>query len=59
MAYQRQQVIDLLCRLGYPEAAGDAARALPDPVPVEQLWEFADRHHVDRDELVSRMGGSP
>jgi hypothetical protein len=59
MAYRRQQVVDLLCRLGYSEAAADAARVLSDPISVEQLWEFADRHRIAHDELVSRMGGSP
>jgi hypothetical protein len=59
MAYQRQQVIDFLSHLGYSEAAADAARALPDVISVEQLWAFAGRHHIDYDELVSQMGGSP
>ncbi|HEY1821172.1 MAG TPA: hypothetical protein VGG83_14705 [Trebonia sp.] len=59
MALDRQQMIDLLSRLGYAQAADEAARALPDPVSVEQVREFAARHNISHDELISRMGGSP
>jgi hypothetical protein len=59
MALSRQQVVDLLRRMGYPQQADIAARELPDPVEMDQLVEFADRHGITRDELESRMGGSP
>ncbi len=58
MSQDRQWVIDTLRRLGYAEAA-DAAQMLPDPVSLEQLQEFGDRYGISRDELISRMGGSP
>jgi hypothetical protein len=58
MSHERQWVIDTLRRLGYEEAADEAARVLPDPVSLEQLQEFGDRYGISRDELVSRMGGS-
>jgi hypothetical protein len=45
--------------MGYPQEADEAARDLPDPVEVEQLREFGDRHGISRDEIISRMGGSP
>jgi hypothetical protein len=59
MAYDRQRVIDFLCRLGYTQAADDAARVLPDPVSLDQFWKFADEYSITRDDLISRMGGGP
>jgi hypothetical protein len=59
MAYDRQWIIDQLQRLGYTQEADDAARTLPDQVSAEELRAFADRHALSRDELISRMGGSP
>ena len=52
-------MVDLLRRMGYRRQADIAARELPDPVEMDQLVEFADRHGITRDELESRMGGSP
>ena len=57
MAVSKQWVIDMLNHMGYPEAAKDAAQVLPDPVDLEQLEEFGDKHGISRSELVSRMGG--
>ena len=55
----RQWVVDTLRRLGYVQEAEEAARVLPDPVEMEQLIEFGDKYGISRDELTSRMGGSP
>jgi hypothetical protein len=59
MAYDRQWVVDELRRLGYTQEADDAARTLPDEVSADELLAFSDRHGLSRDELISRMGGSP
>lgn len=59
MEYSRQWLVATLRRLGYPQEADDALRFLPDEVDLKQLHEFADRHGISRDELTSRMGGSP
>jgi hypothetical protein len=59
MAYSRQWVVDTLRRNGYLQEADEALRVLPDEVDVKQLQEFGDRHGISRDELISRMGGSP
>jgi hypothetical protein len=59
MAQSRQWVVDVLRRMGYAQEADEAARELSDPVELEQLKEFGDRHGISRDELTSRMGGSP
>ena len=55
----RQFVIDWLRRLGFPHLVDEASRDLPDPVDLEQVYEFGQRHHISLDELISRMGGSP
>ena len=59
MAYTRQQVADVLRRTGFPEVADDALRLLPDQIDFDQLAIWAERYGITRDELVSRMGGSP
>jgi hypothetical protein len=55
----RQSVVDLLRRLGYERAAEDVERELPDPVTYEQAAKFGERYGIYRDDLISRMGGSP
>ena len=52
-------MIDVLNRAGYTELAEEASRVLPDPVDVDQLAELAMQYRVTRDDLISRMGGSP
>jgi hypothetical protein len=59
MAQDRQWVVDMLRRLGYVHEAEEAARVLPDPVEIEELIQFGDKYGISRDELTSRMGGSP
>jgi hypothetical protein len=59
MALSRQWVIDLMTHMGYPEAAEEASRVLPDPVDLDQLEKFSNRHGISRAELESRMGSSP
>jgi hypothetical protein len=59
VALDRQWLVDALRRLGYREAAEDAARELPDEISRKEVEEFGDRHGIGRDELIDRMGGSP
>ena len=59
MSQDRQWVIDLLRRLGYTRAAEEAARELPDPVSMDEIRKFGDRHGISRDDLTSQLGGSP
>jgi len=59
MGYSRQWVVDTLRRIGYQQEADEALRVLPEEVDRRQLEEFGNRHGISRDELVSRMGGSP
>jgi hypothetical protein len=57
--YSRQDVVDMLRRTGFHEAADEAMRELPDPVDLEHAQEWGRRHGITRDDLISRMGGSP
>ena len=59
MSYSRQWVVDTLRHIGYPQAADAALHELPDGIDLEQLQVFGDKHGINRDDLVSRMGGSP
>ncbi len=59
MPYSRQWLVNALRRMGFEQAADEALRSLPDDIDLEQLQEFGNRHGISRDELVSRMGGSP
>ena len=59
MSYSRQWVVDTLRHIGYPQAADEALHELPDEIDLEQLQVFGDKHGINRDDLVSRMGGSP
>jgi hypothetical protein len=55
----RQYVVDELNRLGYGELAAEASRDLPDPVGINRLAEWCLQHGLPKDEVISRMGGSP
>jgi len=57
--YSRQYVVDELNRLGYAELAVEASRDLPDPVDVNRLEAWGLQHGLSRDDMISRMGGSP
>jgi hypothetical protein len=59
MAYSKQWFVGVLRHLGYSQAADEASRVLPDDFDREQLEEFTDRHGISRDDVISRMGGSP
>jgi len=52
-------VADSLRRQGFPELADVALLELPDPVDDEQLENWGMRYGVSKDDLISRMGGSP
>ena len=59
MKMSRQQVVDLMRRLDYPQVGDLAERELPDPVDLDEVMAFGEKHGVTRDDLISRMGGSP
>ncbi|HXP55399.1 MAG TPA: hypothetical protein VN847_10600 [Streptosporangiaceae bacterium] len=59
MKQSRDKVVDLMRRTGHTRVADLAEKELPDPVDFEQVIEFATRHGITRDDLISQMGGSP
>ena len=59
MPLTRQDVVDILRKTGFPAAADEALRELPDPVDLDQAATWGAKYGITRDELISRMGGSP
>lgn len=59
MQYTKRELVHLLRQAGFPEAAEDAARDLPDPVDRELIEEWGARRGITRDVLISQLGGSP
>jgi hypothetical protein len=55
----KREIVELLRRAGHFEVADEADRSLPDPVELQRAAEFGARYGITRDELISRMGGSP
>ena len=56
----KKDFLRVLRRAGIPEETIRAAdEQLHDPVDEERDGTFLVRHGLDRDELISRMGGSP
>ena len=59
MQVTKQHIIDVLRTAGLPEVADDANRSLPDQVDLERAGEILGRYVITKDDLSSRMGGSP
>ena len=59
MSYSKHEIVTLMRRTGYAELADEAERVLPDPVDADQLEAFAQAHGVNREDIISEMGGSP
>jgi hypothetical protein len=59
MEPSRQDVVDLLRRLGLRELADEASRDLPDPVDWDRLEAWGMQHDISHDDLISWFGGSP
>jgi len=52
-------MVDILRIAGLPELAEEARRVLPDPVEYNHAARFLIQYGITKDELISRMGGSP
>jgi hypothetical protein len=59
MQVSRQHVVDILRRTGFSEAADEARRVLPDPVDLDYAAGWGAQYGITKDQLISRMGGSP
>ena len=58
MQYSREHIASTLRRTGFPEAAEEALRVLPDRVEGDQIAAFLAPYGITLDELISRMGGT-
>jgi hypothetical protein len=59
MQVTRQHVAGILRIAALPDLAGEARRALPDPVEYNHAERFLAQYGITKDELISRRGGSP
>jgi hypothetical protein len=59
MLLTKHEIVRILRNAGLPQVAEEAERSLPDEVELERAAEFGARYGITRDELISRMGGSP
>jgi hypothetical protein len=55
----KQEIVRLLLNAGFTEAAEEVDRSFPDEVDLKSAQEFGARYGITREELISRMGGSP
>jgi len=58
MRYSREHFAVTLRRTGFPDAAEEALRILPDPVEDDQIAAFLAPYDITLDELVRRIGGT-
>ena len=59
MQVTRQHVVDILQTARLRDLAEEAQRVLPDPVEYNHAERFLAQYGITKDELISRMGGSP
>ena len=59
MQVKRQHVIEILQKAGLPDIARDADQRLPDPIDYDDAASFLAGYGISKDELISRVGGSP
>jgi hypothetical protein len=57
--YTKQEIVRMLRNAGYLDEAEQAVSELPDSVDLAYVQEWAMRHGITRDTLISEMGGSP
>ena len=59
MQVSRRHVVEILRTAQLPELVEEASRVLPDPVEYSHAERFLAQYGITKDELISRMGGSP
>ena len=59
MQVTRQHVVDILQTARLRDLAEEAQRVLPDQVEYNYAERFLAQYGITKDELISRMGGSP
>ena len=59
MLIARAHVVKILRVAGLPHLADEARRVLSDPVEYQHAEGFLAEYGITKDELISRVGGSP
>jgi hypothetical protein len=59
MQVTRRHVVDILRVAGLPDLAEEAHQVLSDPVEYNHAERFLAQYGITKDELISRVGGSP
>ena len=59
MQVAREHVVALLRTAELQDLAEEAHRVLPDPVEYRYAERYLARYGITKDELISRVGGSP
>jgi hypothetical protein len=59
MQVTKRHIVEVLRMAGLPQVADEANRSLPDEMTVERAEQFVGRYGITKDQLISRMGGSP
>jgi hypothetical protein len=59
MKVTKQQMLDMLDKVGPRELSDEAARTLPDPVDTERDADLLARYGLEHGHLIERLSGSP
>jgi hypothetical protein len=59
MEVSRDHVVHILRRAGLHQVADQAESELPVALELDDAMNWAARHGVTHDEVISQMGGSP
>ena len=54
----KAEVLRVLRRAGYFEAADELAEGLPDPVDLDRDHDILSRHGITHDKLINSLGGT-
>lgn len=55
----KEEIVRVLRRAGLADTAARLAPLLPERMDLDRESALLDRFGVNRDDLISRMGGSP
>ena len=59
MQVTKRHVVEVLRTAGLSQVADEADRSLPDEMTLERAEQFVGRYGITKDQLISRLGGSP
>ncbi len=59
MQVTKRHIVEVLRMAGLSQVEEEANRSLPDEMTMEHAEQFVGRYGIIKDQLISRMGGSP